>query len=138
MFSLPSPQPEWLNCSGTWIQVLSWIFEYRKLKISEAETIRIVVGVYTLCWKGQKIDKQFSVTLSELNWSQQNTTPKEKSTSEHLFWCFRLSQIEDSIQYLEGPNSTWKDHDMNLGVQIIPTEKSIWPLTNHCLKKFVG
>ena len=34
---------------------------------------------------------------------------KKKSTSEHLFWCFRLSQIEDSIQFLEGPNSTWKD-----------------------------
>ena len=29
---------------------------------------------------------------------------KKKGTSEHLFWCFRLSQIEDSIQYLEGPN----------------------------------
>ena len=38
---------------------------------------------------------------------------KKKSTSEHLFWCLRLSQIEDSIQYLEGPNSTWKD-------QIVP------------------
>ena len=38
---------------------------------------------------------------------------KKKSTSEHLFWCFRLSQIEDSVQYLEGPNSTWKDHDRN-------------------------
>ena len=43
---------------------------------------------------------------------------KKKSTSEYLFWCFRLSQIEDSIQYMEGPNSTWKDHDRNLGVQI--------------------
>ena len=43
---------------------------------------------------------------------------KKKSTSEHLFWCFRLSQIEDSIQYLEGPNSTWKDHDSNLGVRL--------------------
>ena len=31
------------------------------------------------------------------------THSKKKSTSEHLFWCFRLSQIEDSIQYLEGP-----------------------------------
>ena len=39
---------------------------------------------------------------------------KKKSTSEHLFWCFRLSQIEDSIQYLEGSNSTWKDHDRNI------------------------
>ena len=28
---------------------------------------------------------------------------KKKSTSEHLFWFFRLSQIEDSIQYLDGP-----------------------------------
>ena len=42
---------------------------------------------------------------------------KKKSISEDLFWCFRLSQIEDSIEYQEGPNSTWKDHDRNLGVQ---------------------
>ena len=32
---------------------------------------------------------------------------KKKSTSEHPFWCSRLSQVEDSVQYLEGPNSTW-------------------------------
>ena len=43
---------------------------------------------------------------------------EKKSTSEHLFWCFRLSQIEVSIEYQEGPNSTWKDHDRNLGVQM--------------------
>ena len=43
---------------------------------------------------------------------------KKKNTSEHLFWCFRLLQIEDSIQYLEGPNSTWKDHDRHLGVHL--------------------
>ena len=43
---------------------------------------------------------------------------KKKSTSEHLFWSFRLSQIEDSIQYQAGPNSTWKDHDRNRGVQM--------------------
>ena len=44
---------------------------------------------------------------------------KKKSTSEHpFFWCFRLSQILDSIQYLEGPNSTWKDHNRNLGVHL--------------------
>ena len=29
---------------------------------------------------------------------------KKKSASKHLFWCFRLSQIANSIQYLEGPN----------------------------------
>ena len=46
---------------------------------------------------------------------------KKKSTSEHLFWCFRLSQIEDSIHYLEGPNSSWKDLDRNLGVQMGPS-----------------
>ena len=27
----------------------------------------------------------------------------------------QLSQIEESIQYLEGPKSAWKDHDRNLG-----------------------
>ena len=33
------------------------------------------------------------------------------------FWCFSLSQIEDSIQYLEGQNGIWKDHDRHIGVQ---------------------
>ena len=48
------------------------------------------------------------------------THSKKKSTSERLFWCFRLSQIEHFIQYLEGPNSTWKDYDRNLEVQVDP------------------
>ena len=47
-------------------------------------------------------------------------TLRKNSTSEHLFWRFRLSQIEDCIQCLEGPNSTWKDHDRNLGVHRDP------------------
>ena len=51
-------------------------------------------------------------------WPLTHIHSKKKSTSEHLIWCFRLSQIEDSIQYLEGPNSTWKEHDRNFGVQM--------------------
>ena len=46
-----------------------------------------------------------------------NLHPKKKSTSKYVFWYFSLSQIEDSIHYLEGPNSAWKHHDRNLGVQ---------------------
>ena len=45
-------------------------------------------------------------------------TPRKKVLHSTFFWCFRLSQIEHSIQYLEGPNSTWKDHDRSLGVQM--------------------
>ena len=52
---------------------------------------------------------------------------KKKSTSKHLLWCFRLSQIENSIQYLEGPkwylegpNGILKDHDRHLGVRLVP------------------
>ena len=57
-----------------------------------------------------------------------NIHSKKLSTSENLFWCFRLSQIEDFIQCLEGPNSTWKDHDRNLGVHLI----QLWPyITTH-------
>ena len=41
---------------------------------------------------------------------------KKKSTSEPLFWCSGLSQIEDSIQYLEGPNGIWEGHDRQIGV----------------------
>ena len=45
-------------------------------------------------------------------------TLRRKSTSEHLFWCFSLSQIGDSCQYLEGPISTWKHHDRDIGVHL--------------------
>ena len=38
---------------------------------------------------------------------------KQKKYFRAPFWCFRFSQIEDSIQYLEKPNSTRKD-------QIVP------------------
>ena len=53
---------------------------------------------------------------------------EKKSTSKHIFWCFGLSQIEYSIQYLEGPNSTWKDHDRHIGVHlpIIVLPDTIW------------
>ena len=45
-------------------------------------------------------------------------TLRKKKYFRAPFWCFRLSQIEDSIQYLEGPNGTWKDHERNLGVHL--------------------
>ena len=38
----------------------------------------------------------------------------EKKYHKAHFWCFRLSQIKDSIQYLEGPNCTWTVHDRNI------------------------
>ena len=44
------------------------------------------------------------------NCGLQVTHSKKKSAFKHLFWCFRLSQIENSILYLEGPNGIWKDH----------------------------
>ena len=57
---------------------------------------------------------------------QSDHTLKKKGTSEHIFWCSRLSQIEGSIQYVVGPNSTWMDHDRNLGVQIMIRPATIW------------
>ena len=54
----------------------------------------------------------FPASFLPLLHSQKQSTPK------YLFWCFRLSQIEDTSQYLEGQNSTWKNHDRNIGVQI--------------------
>ena len=38
----------------------------------------------------------------------------EKKYHKAHFRCFRLSQIKDSIQYLEGPNCTWAVHDKNI------------------------
>ena len=51
--------------------------------------------------------------------SQWRYTLRKKVLQSTFFWCLRLSQIEDSIQYLGGPNSIWKDHDRNLGVQVV-------------------
>ena len=55
-----------------------------------------------------------NLTMPNGPFEQVSYTLRKKSTSEDLFWCFRLSQIEVSILYLEGPNSTWKDHDRNI------------------------
>ena len=43
-------------------------------------------------------------------------TLRKKVIQSTFFWCFRLSQIEDSIQYQEGPNGICKDHDRRIGV----------------------
>ena len=51
-------------------------------------------------------------------WCIIQNTLQEKSTSRHKFWYFRLPQIEDSIQYLEGPNGIWKHHDGHIGVHM--------------------
>ena len=45
-------------------------------------------------------------------------TLRKQVLSSTYFWCFRLSQTEDSIQHLEGSNGIWKDHDRHIGVQI--------------------
>ena len=63
---------------------------------------------------------------------------KKKGASKHLFCCFRLSQIEDFIQYLEGPNSTWKDHDRNIGVTLLrfdDQERQNWAFTSTLLSQ---
>ena len=43
---------------------------------------------------------------------------RTKTSSKDLFWCFRLSQIGTPCRYLEGPISTLKNHDRNIGVQM--------------------
>ena len=60
-------------------------------------------------------------TLLGAQWPRQWVayTLRKKVLQSTFFWCSRLSQIEDSIQYLEGPNSTWKDHVRNLGVRLV-------------------
>ena len=51
------------------------------------------------------------------HWSALSEVPctlRKKEFPSSFFWCFSLSQIGGSSQYLEGPNSTWKDHDRNI------------------------
>ena len=42
---------------------------------------------------------------------------KNKKYFQVTFWCISLSQIGVSCQYLEGPISTYKDSNTNIGVQ---------------------
>ena len=53
------------------------------------------------------------------SWAMQTDILRTKSTFKNLFWCFSLSQIEDSSQYLEGPISTWKDHNTSIGIFLL-------------------
>ena len=56
-----------------------------------------------------------------------------------FFWCFSLSQIEDYGQYLEGPISTWKDPNKNIGVHLCMVVEAVallwfdfwWTHTEH-------
>ena len=65
-----------------------------------------------------KSDNELLCKHSKVNYVSH--TLRTKVLQSTYFWCLSLAQIEDSIQYLEGPNSTWKDHDRNLGVRMDP------------------
>ena len=39
---------------------------------------------------------------------------RKKIRPSTYFWCLSLLQMEDSIQYLKGPNDIWKDHNRNI------------------------
>ena len=62
---------------------------------------------------GLKHEKESLGNCSRLAWHSKN-----KNASKHLFWCFGLSQIRDSCQYLEGPISTWGHNDWYTRVQV--------------------
>ena len=47
-------------------------------------------------------------------------TLRKKVLQSTYFWCFSLSQIEDSIEYMEGPNGIWKHHNRQIGVPVDP------------------
>ena len=49
-------------------------------------------------------------------------TLRKKVLPSTYFWCFSLSQTEDSIQYLEGPNGIWKHHDRHIGAKDGPVQ----------------
>ena len=73
---------------------------------------------------------RFFILLSK----SKGCTLKKKSTSFHdLFWCFKLSQIEDSIQYLVEPNGIWKDHERHIGVHLLLATSITFPYTESSL-----
>ena len=49
------------------------------------EILAFWVGKH-MCWQAVDIQINYVATLQRLH-------SKKKSTSEHLFWCFRMSQI---------------------------------------------
>ena len=64
--------------------------------------------------------KQNNVTIAIVKRALQRpaNTLRKKVLPGTYFWCFSLSQIEDFIQYLEGPNGIWKHHDNHILVQM--------------------
>ena len=48
--------------------------------------------------------------------SNDSQAHSEKKILSSTFWSFSFSEIEDSSQYLEETNSTWKDHDRNIAI----------------------
>ena len=62
-----------------------------------------------------------SVVNVDMNnvWSQSYTL-RRKSTSKRLFGASAYYKQETQQEYLEGPISTWKDHDRNISVVVLP------------------
>ena len=72
----------------------------------------IYLPMYILVMTVIQYDFQVHVMVSHYHLLHSSYTLQEKMhlscTFKHLFWCSCLSQIGDSIQYLEGQISIWK------------------------------
>ena len=55
---------------------------------------------------------------------------KNEKCLQEPFLCLSLSQIRDVGQYVEGPNSTWKDQNRNIGVQVYKDMAIVLPGTD--------
>ena len=71
-------------------------------------------GCHLLCMAFSLSPALFDIFYPSLH------TLRTKSPSKHLFWCFSFLQIGDWCQYLEGPISTWKDHNRNVLILLYP------------------
>ena len=120
-FKLPNIQP---CAKGKEVILLGYSSRKYNLNcLPQSFTIRSLffhLKVCSTCWvcSIECLSQAPSIRRSSQQSFSKRIHSKKKSTSEHLFWCFRLSQIEDSIRYLEG--------QMDPKVPIIVLPGTIW------------
>ena len=73
--------------------------------------MRPQIGASLLFWLSKNVKLVAFIVLfyeNSLFLQHLSCTLRKKVLPSTYFWCFSLSQIEDSIQNLEGPNGIWK------------------------------
>ena len=87
-------------------------------------------------WQKNNEKNKYIYWLGSLEFIVKYTLGK-KALQSTFFGASSCHKIEDSIQYLEGPNRTWKDPDRNLGVHLGGTIYLIWSMSYNARYQFL-